>query len=215
MIPNLPMPAERRRALDWDPGNAVEDFSEINWGRHADAKVVKRHLGHFVLHQWKAWATILIVIQDRKFRREPNDGRYKRRNLPPGWDPPRYILTRWQKLGGLWRLRDRFRLTGSHVDALPEVLRFKEKVQRFLATETPQEVAMSPASDRVAGLGGPFVPLGNLCSAPQHFAHSAPVERTDCVCDEPFGSEADVDVSEDPFADMAYHVIVPDLTYKR
>lgn len=85
--------------FDVDGVLAVAELEDIRWDRPGPAGVglVQQHLGHEVV--WVAsrnnWAVVLILVRD-----------WKRR----AWQDPRFVLTRWRRERGAWRLFAHFRM---------------------------------------------------------------------------------------------------------
>lgn len=92
-------------ALDVDGTRVVDDLSEIDWTREWDGHVqVRQVVPPWVVDVSHGWAVVIVCVQDlRRFR---------------AWDPPRYLLTRWRKMRGAWRLEQHMRVPRRVLDAL-------------------------------------------------------------------------------------------------
>ncbi len=200
-------------ALDVDPLNAVENLADIDWTRGSGHFVSQQHLGHAVLHNAQSWATVCICTRVKRYTHRSGKNGKKQ---PPGWDPPRFILTRWRMLKGLWRLQDRFRLTRSHLAAWSRVAQLEAQIGVFMAQEDPVKSIYPTNSNRVGGIDGPpILGLPLQCCAPvEGFSDGSLMQAQDDCFDEFFDARADVTDCEDPRGDLEYNRIVGKRGYK-
>lgn len=202
-------------SLDVDPLNAVESLANIDWTRGAGKLVSVQHLGHTVLHCRSGWATVVICTRVKRYT-SPSGKNGKLQ--PPGWDPPRFILTRWRYLKGLWRLMDRFRLTRSHLSAWHKVDQLAAQIATFESQENWEESIYPKDDGRVGGLDGP--PIRGLplsCYAPVPvvgFLDGSAMDAQDDTFDEPFDPKADWSLCDDPSGDLQYDRVVGKRGYK-
>jgi len=90
--------------FDIDGIEVVETLEDICWDRRVlDGRLSERHFGAHVVETTGAWATVLIAVRDI------------RRDRPC---PVRYVLTRYRKEAGGWRLTNHFRLPERTLTAL-------------------------------------------------------------------------------------------------
>jgi len=84
-------------ALDTDGERVVDSLDQIIWERHHDGQqVVRQPAPPVVVQQANGWATVLLTLQDRR---------------AGAWGPRRWVITRWKRDRGAWRLYDKFRLS--------------------------------------------------------------------------------------------------------
>lgn len=93
-------------ALDEDFIRVVGSFDEIRWDREWGGRLHIRQPGPaIVVDQLGTWATVLIPQQD----------------WDRDWKETRWILTRWQKSHGAWRLTNSIRVSKRAMYKLVEV----------------------------------------------------------------------------------------------
>ena len=112
-------------AFDVDGFEVAEDLDSICWEvrEKRGSQNVQRHVAHETIHRVGAWAVVLVAGQD-----------YKQGQ----WQSTRFVLTRYRKLAGAWRLQNHFRLPES------PLLLLGAAVPRFLEDVHKQEKKLEP-----------------------------------------------------------------------
>jgi len=84
----------------------VASLDDLRWDRFYEGRRSERHVGATVVESSGAWATVLVAVKDVRGDRPC---------------PVRYVLARYRREGGAWRLRNHFRLPRRTLDALAEL----------------------------------------------------------------------------------------------
>jgi len=83
-------------AFEIDGVQAVAQLEDIDWTLpQSNPTGVCAQRGLQTLHRAGSWATVVIALQDRK---------------KFIWQPVRYVLAKYRKIGGLWRLQQHMRV---------------------------------------------------------------------------------------------------------
>lgn len=93
--------------FDVDGIEVVADLGDLRWDRYYEGRHAERHIGARVVENSGAWATVIVAVKDLRTDRPC---------------PVRYVLARYRREGGAWRLRNHFRLPRRTLDALIELV---------------------------------------------------------------------------------------------
>lgn len=97
-------------ALDSNFETVVDSLEDIRWEREWNGRLYTRQPGPvIVIDKQRAWATVLIPQQDW-------------RSMKKGWEKPRFVLSRWCKERGAWRIRGYLRLSFRDAQAFGKVV---------------------------------------------------------------------------------------------
>lgn len=97
-------------ALDSNFETVVDNLEDIRWEREWNGRMYTRQLGPaIVVDRQRAWATVLIPQQDW-------------RSMKKGWERPRFVLSRWYKERGAWRIKGYLRLSFRDAQAFSKLV---------------------------------------------------------------------------------------------